>query len=110
MPNFVECALNGLGMKEQFKPYFNKEGVYKGTYLQSGQGHGECNRSLAADTVWRYAHLAMMTWEPLQRTEAWDHWVQFASLVEFVQTMSQATQHPKAAFWWPRHKLAFYNP
>ena len=77
--------------------------------MKSGHGHDECNKMLSADSVWRYCHTSVMRWDPLSKEEAWERWIPFATLVEFVQTMSQATQHAQAAFWWPCVKLAFFK-
>ncbi len=71
MPNFVKCAFNGEAISKQFEPYY-KDGVYWGTYLKQGHGHYECNKKQTADTVLRYAHSAVVRWEPGGNEEAWD--------------------------------------
>ena len=78
---------------------------------ETGMGAAELSLdSLSADFVWRYSTTAKTRWEPLPNVqESWNYWIPFASLVEFVQTMSQATQHAAAAFWWPCSKLAFFK-
>ena len=108
MPSYVQSALTEATMQAQFEAYY-KGDSYMGTYLRQGFGHSECNRSWTADCLWRYAHQAIEAFFPLPRNDSWDRWIPFASLVEFVQTMGQATQHPRAAFWWPCNKLAFYK-
>ena len=100
MPKYVEDALKTRSTMAQFDPYYLRTGTYNGTYLKQGLGHFECNKRLSADFVWRYCNTAKARWEPLPNVaEAWNLRIPFASLVEFVQTMSQATQHAAAAFW-----------
>ena len=64
------------------------------------------NRGWLLDVILRYVEKASPL-SPMKEADSWDRWIPHPSISEFVQSLTQDTQHPWAAFKWPSAELSF---